>query len=184
MMMGLVIYVFAFVAVLGLCVLAAVQDFKGFRIPNIIPAAMIGLFVLAFGVTSFTGQASDVFAPILSHLLAGGIVLALTTGMYAAKLLGAGDSKFATAVALWTGLSGFAAFMFYMAVAGGLLGGAALLLRKYKPFSAVPAGSFLDKAQSGDNAVPYGIAIAIGAMVGFAFTGYFDPEKLRVMVGL
>jgi prepilin peptidase CpaA len=184
MMIGLVVYVFAFVGVLGLCALAAVQDFKGFRIPNVIPAAIVGLFVFAFGVTSITGQSSEAFSPFLSHLMAGFIVLALTGGMYAAKLLGAGDSKFATAVALWTGLSGFAAFMFYMAVAGGLLGGAALLMRKYKPFKTVPEGSFLDKAQRGENAVPYGIAITFGAYVGFAFAGYFDPEKLRLIAGL
>ena len=175
-MIGFLFFFFGLLVTIGMCVLAAWSDFKGFRIPNMVSLIIIAAFAVAFGVTTLTGQDAIIFSALKSHLIAAGVVLLVTMLLFSLGALGAGDSKFATAVALWVGLPGLAAFLFYMAVIGGLLGGISLVLKRVKPLKNPPAGTWLAKAQAGHNAVPYGIAIAIGAVLGLAFHGYFNLE--------
>ncbi len=180
-MIGFLLFLFGILVVLGLCGLAAWSDFKGFRIPNIIPLMIAGAFFVVFGVLTLTEQRALVFGPIIPHLGAAAIVFLVTGFLFALKQLGAGDSKFATAVALWLGLSGLVPFLFYMAFAGGLIGVASLYLKKKKPLKSPLAGSWPDKAQQGHPSVPYGIAIAVGTLAGFIFRGYLSPSVWETM---
>lgn len=180
-MIGFLFFLFGVLVTLGMCAMAAVSDFKGFRIPNIVSVVIIIAFVLAFGVTSLTGQREFIFGTYASHGAAALVVLVVTAIMFCLKQLGAGDSKFATAVALWVGLSGLAAFLFYMAMAGGVIAGLSLALKQWKPLKNPPAESWLAKAQEGHPSVPYGIAIALGALASFVYTGYFSPDKWQSM---
>ncbi len=159
---------------LGLCGLAAWSDFKGFRIPNIISVIIAASFFVVFGILTLTEQRSLVFGPLLPHLGAALIVFLATGILFALKQLGAGDSKFATAVALWLGLHGLVPFLFYMAFAGGLIAAFSLYLKKKKPLKNPLEGSWPDKAQKGHPNVPYGIAIAVGTFAGFIFRGYLS----------
>ena len=187
-MIGFLFFLFGLLVTIGMCGLAAWSDFKGFRIPNFIPAVIIGAFAVAYGVTYLTGQQDVMFSPLRVHLSAAGIVLLITMTMFGLKVLGAGDSKFATAIALWTGIvPGLPAFLIYMALLGGVIGGISLALRKWKPLKLPLNGVLKDtwpqKAQEGHNAVPYGIAIAGGAIVAFFVHGYFSLEKWAAMFG-
>ncbi len=183
-MIGFLFFFFGIMATLGMCGLAAWSDFKGFRIPNIVPVITAVSFVVAYGVTRMTGQYEAVFFPMGSHLGSALAVLLVTMAMFAFKILGAGDSKMAAALSLWLGLPGLAPFLFYMALAGGVIAAASLVLKKYKPLKSPPKGTWLEKAQEGTNDVPYGIAIALGALVAFSFIGYFSPDKWNAMINL
>jgi prepilin peptidase CpaA len=182
-MTGFLFFLFGLLVTIGMCGLAALSDFKGFRIPNLVALVIVGAFLASYGITSLTGQRDAIFMPAVSHFGAATIVFLITMILFAFKLLGAGDSKFATAVALWLGFQGLAPFLFYMALIGGLLGVVSLALRHRKPFKNPPQGTWLAKAQEGHNAVPYGIAIAGGTVIAFIFLGYFSLDKWAAMFG-
>lgn len=175
-MIGLVFFLFGLVVTLAMCAMAAWSDFRGFRIPNMYSLVILGAFVLVFGALALLGQNQLVFQSLSSHVSAAAIVLAVTGVLFVLKQLGAGDSKFATVIALWVGLPGLVPFLFYMALSGGLIAALSLVLRKFKPFAAPLEGSWIAKAQEGHPSVPYGIALAIGAVAAFGFQGYFSPS--------
>jgi prepilin peptidase CpaA len=182
LMIGFLFFLFGLLVTLGMCGLAAWSDYKGFRIPNLVSIIIIAAFGVAFGVTHLTGQSDAVFGSLKSHLIAAGAVLLITMLFFALRLLGAGDSKFATAIALWAGgPPGFTAFLFYMALLGGLLGLISLALKRWKPLKSPQPDTWPAKAQEGHNAVPYGIAIAAGAVIAFVIKGYFSPDTWAAM---
>lgn len=165
---------------LPLCIISALvlglgcawSDIKGLRIPNSYSVAIIGLFALAYSLDVY--DQTGLFYNFKNHLLGAGVMFAITAILYALKLLGAGDSKMATAFALWTGLSALPAFLFYMTICGGLLGLGAYIIQKTGLFKACSGKHWISKLHSGKNALPYGIAIAFGAVAGFIKAGYLD----------
>ncbi len=173
--------VFCLLVALGLGFMAAWSDARGLIIPNVYPAGILVSFVPAYAAFLIFAPESGFFDGWLSHLLSTLLVFAISFGLFSFKLFGAGDSKLCTAYAAWVGLGGLSAFVFYMALIGGLLGLATLLLRKHKPFAQVKDGTWLAKAQAGENAVPYGIAIFGGALASFVWLGYFSPDHLALL---
>lgn len=172
----LVFLICVFIA-LGVGVLAGMSDIRGMVIPNAYSVYIILAFVVAYGVVALSGNKA-VFAPILSHVTSAVLAFGVTFGMFAMRMIGAGDSKLATAVALWVGVQDFVVFIFYMALMGGVLGVCALLLQKYKPFAAPPEGSWVAQVQGGASKVPYGVAIAFGMVIAFLKAGYFGADAL------
>lgn len=180
-MIGFIIFLFGVLVTLGMCGMAAWSDFRGFRIPNIVSLVILGAFVVAYGVLTLTGQRETVFFSPMSHIGAALIIFMITGFMFALKQLGAGDSKFATVIALWVGLPGLVPFLFYMAMSGGVVAALSLFLKKWKPIKNAPQGSWIAKAQEGHPSVPYGIALAVGAFAAFLFGGYLSPDKWKLM---
>lgn len=168
----LVPILFALATSVGLLVWAAVSDFRSLKIPNLISGILPVLFLFAFGVASWADLA--LFQSLTLHLTGGAIMLVLSVILYASSIMGAGDSKLAAAIGIWVGLKGLAAFVFWMSLVGGLIGLATLVIRKRKPFARVVEGGWIDEVQKGRNAVPYGIALSIGALMSFYTLGYFD----------
>jgi prepilin peptidase CpaA len=173
----LTIFLLCVLAALGVGVLAGVSDFRGLSIPNLYSLLIGGAFVVCYAVLWMAGR-GDVVGSLSSHLLAAVAVFFLTFSMFAAKSLGAADSKLGTVYALWVGSTGLMPFLFYTALAGGVLGLAALGLRRWKPVKAPVAGSWVAAVQGGESKVPYGIAIVAGALASFVELGYFKPEVL------
>ncbi len=180
-MIGFLFFLFGVLVTLGMSALAARSDYKGFKIPNIVPIVIVLAFAVSYSVLTLTEQRDVFFKPIGVHIGAALLVLMVTGAMFALKQLGAGDSKFATAIALWVGLQGLAPFLFYMALTGGVVAAISLSLRKWKPVKNPVEGSWVDAAQKGSGNVPYGIAIAVGALVGFLFQGYFSLSHWEQM---
>lgn len=174
-MILLIFYLTGLFMVIGTGVLAAWSDFKGLTIPNSYSLIVIVVFFVTYGLLWAFGR-EDMFFPFLSHILAALIIFGVTMGMFALNAIGAADSKLATAFALWVGLKGLFPFLFFMSLFGGVLGIGALILKKYKPLKAVPAGTWLARVQGGENKVPYGIAIVLGALASFVNLGYFRGE--------
>lgn len=181
--MVLFIVIFCVVVTLGFGLVAAWSDFRGLTIPNMYSAAIAGLFIPAFLVQMIFAPEAAYFSTWQSHTIAAGSVFAVTFILFSVRLIGAGDSKLLSAYALWTGLSGLPSLLFFMAVCGGVLGVVAVAVKVWKPVENPHKGGWIDKAQSGASAVPYGIAIAFGAVIAFWQLGYFEPERLAALNG-
>lgn len=173
----LLCFLIALFVVAGTSILAALSDIRGMTIPNMYSGIILGAFAACY-VVLWLGGREDVFFGLGSHLIAALIVFVLTLMMFAGKAMGAGDSKLGTALALWMGLKGLIPFIFYTSLAGGLLGLAALGLRHWKPVKNPPEGSWVEQVQGGASKVPYGVAIALGALASFVKIGYLDVDIL------
>lgn len=182
-MLLLIVFLICIFIAIGTGALAALSDFRGLTIPNLYSVIVGASFALAYAVLWIGGQAG-VFAPLLSHGLAALIVFGLTAAMFAFKALGAADSKLASVYALWVGLGGLVAFLFYTTLIGGVLALIGLAVKKWTPVEAPKEGSWIDRLQKGESKVPYGIAIAGGALASFFKIGYFSGEVLSSFVTL
>jgi prepilin peptidase CpaA len=164
--------------VLSVTVLSCISDFRTMRIPNFHSAIILASFLLAWLISPASfGKWWD---PVASFAL----MFSVTFGMYCARMVGSGDTKLGSVLAPWIGLKGIAIYLFFMALAGGVLGVMAIVMRKKKPFKNPPEGSWAAQVQSGKSAVPYGIAITIGAWVALFHTGLMHhqiDEVLRII---
>lgn len=182
-MIFLILFLACIFAALGSCVLGAWSDFKGLKISNVYTVVVLGAFVICYGALSL-GGINFVFFPIISHVLAAVIVFGVTALMFSFGALGAADSKLGTAVALWVGMAGLPVFLFWMALMGGVLGVAALVLKKYKPIKLPAENSWIWHVQAGQSKVPYGIAIALGAVISFVKIGYLNAAIFQNFLSL
>ncbi len=178
-MFYLVLFLICLLLSVGVGALAGLSDIRGMVIPNIY-SVVVGLsFFVAF-TGLYLGGKAQIFSPIWSHLMAAGLMFAVTLGLFAVRAIGAADSKLGTVFALWAGLKGLAPFLLFMALGGGILALAALILQKKKPFPNPAKDSWVGRVQGGESKVPYGVAIVFGAAVAFYQIGYFDPSNLSL----
>ena len=158
-----------------LTLLSCISDVRSMRIANWYSLAIVGCFVPAWLATP------ELFHSIAQQAGALGLMFAVTYIMFSYGMMGGGDSKYASALALWIGLKGLMPFMFYMALMGGVVGLATLFIRKYKPFKNPPEGSWMEQAQAEKNVVPYGVAISFGAWAAFFHTGFVHNQLNEVI---
>lgn len=136
-------------------VLASATDFLEMTIPNWIPALLILVFLL---ISPFIGLT---LVDVAWHLAAALIVFAACFALFAINVMGGGDAKLLTAVALWYGFNAsLFQFLAYTGYLGGLLTVMIILLRaNWEKLAAV--GIKLPQTLMVAKKVPY--AIAIGA---------------------
>jgi prepilin peptidase CpaA len=181
-MIALIIFLTGVFVAIGAGVMASLSDIRGMVIANIYSGMVILSFVVTYALLWLLGEA-DVFSVPLSHILSLLIVFAITAGMFAARFIGAADSKLASAYALWIGFGGLPVFLVYMTLAGGVLAVVSLLIAKYRPFKNPRPLSWVARLQAGESKVPYGVAIAVGAVASFVKLGYLGPDMLSSFVG-
>ncbi|NCO04423.1 MAG: hypothetical protein GW903_09555 [Alphaproteobacteria bacterium] len=174
--MVLFLVIFCVIIALGFGFAAAWSDFKGLIIPNLYSLLILAAFVPAYAAVHFLAPESGYFQGWASHLISFGAVFIITYGLFAIKALGGGDAKLCSVYALWVGLGGIAPFLFFMGITGGVLGLVTLYLNKHQPVKKPNKDSWIGRAQKGKRDVPYGIAITIGAMIAFIYTGYITPQ--------
>jgi prepilin peptidase CpaA len=140
---------------------AAISDFRFYRLPNWLIAAVALLFILGILVTGMPLRLA------LWHSLAGALVLVLGFGLFSTGIIGGGDGKLLAVVALWIGWTKLLAFIVYTVLAGGVLAIAMLLweiIRLHVEFTARnPNSSLIKRLTSLKPDLPYGVAIAAGA---------------------
>jgi prepilin peptidase CpaA len=144
----------------ALAIGAALSDWARYVIPNQIPLAVAGLFVMHAGVLLARGT---VPMALVWALACGVVVFAGGAFLFSQKVLGGGDVKLMAACALWAGPNHIAEFIMVTTLYGALLS-AAFLLPAFRQKSETA------EAQYGVAAVlkrrlPYGLAIATGAVV-------------------
>jgi len=161
--------------------LAGLSDIRSMTIPNSYSLYVMAAFLFAYGAL-YLGGHSDVFGPFLSHIISAALAFVVTLGLFAMRVIGAGDSKFATACALWFSVKLLLAFLFFMTLFGGVLGVVALYIKRKKPFESPIEGSWVAQVQGGADKVPYGVAISFGMFVAFIQAGYFSSDVLGSFV--
>lgn len=156
--------------VLFIMLLSCISDVRRLRIPNKYVLCVLVAFVAAFAVSPSS------FGVWWHPFAAGAIFLVITYVMFVMNMLGAGDAKLGAALALWVGLPGLMAYVMYMAIMGGVIGGLSIYFKKKKPFKNPPEGGWVATVQSGGNAVPYGIAISFGAVMAMLHNGFISHQ--------
>ena len=150
---------------LCITVFLAVHDVLTFRIPNW-GNLLVALLFLMFALASWL---SGVEVEWLSHLAAAALVFAVGFWMFQMGWLGGGDVKLLTACALWIGFPGLLPYVVWVGLAGGVLVLVIMMLRK----SVVPLLVMVTprmyhscpRVLAQGEKLPYGVAIAAGAMI-------------------
>jgi prepilin peptidase CpaA len=136
-----------------LLLFAAWHDVSTMWIPNWVSIALGAAFIpaaLAVGLT---------VPQIGMHLIVGGIALLVCVILFFLNVFGGGDAKVIAAASLWVGLPGMTSFVFWMALAGGILGLVLLIARRMK---LKPTREWSKRLLSPETGAPYAVAIAIG----------------------
>lgn len=150
---------------------AAAMDVLTLTIPNRISLALIiGFFIAAplAGMSMHT---------ILMHAGAFALILAIGIVMFSLGWLGGGDAKLMAAGSLWVGFGSLIPFFAYIAICGGALAVAMLAYRRI-PVEVLPGREWLTRLHKTESGIPYGLAIAGGAM-----WVYPKTEIFRLLAG-
>jgi prepilin peptidase CpaA len=150
----------------ALMAFAAASDLFTMTISNRVSLALAaGFLVLA----AFGGMGMH---ELLSHLAAGAALLVIAFACFAFGWIGGGDAKVAAAAALWFGFPHLMNYLLYASLFGGAL---TLLLLQFRqwPLPYQLAGQpWLAKLHAKESGIPYGIALAIGALTVYPETDW------------
>jgi prepilin peptidase CpaA len=150
---------------IGAMMALALNDVFTYRIPNWANAAVgIGFFVMA-GAAVLAG--ADV--AWIGHLTAGAVVFGAGLIMFQFGALGGGDVKLLSAGALWVGMQGLLQFVVMVGLSGGALVLLLLFLRRnlmaFVAWASPTVPQTWPRLFTAGEKVPYGVAIAAGAIV-------------------
>jgi prepilin peptidase CpaA len=134
-------------------------------------ALVAGFFVLA----PLTGMGPY---DVLLHIGAGAIVLAVAFACFAFGWIGGGDAKLLSAVALWFGFAQVMNYLLYASLIGGALTLLLLQFRQWPLPHALTDQAWLDRLHAKDSGIPYGIALAIGALMVYPDTDWVKAVDL------
>ena len=156
----------------ALMAFAAASDLFTMTISNRVSLALAaGFLVLAL----LSGMG---FTTSSSHLGAGATVLMVAFGCFAMGWIGGGDAKVAAAAALWFGFGHLLNYLVYASLFGGAL---TLLLLQFRqwPLPYPLAGqAWLLRLHAKESGIPYGIALAIGALTIYPETDWIKAVDL------
>lgn len=161
-------------ACLALCVFGALHDIATLTIPNWVNASIAALGISALIIAGLGWQASA------WHVGIGLIAFIASFVLFSFGIYGGGDAKMIPAVVLWMGPDAIVTFIFWMAIAGGaiaLIGTAA----RYAPLPANAPG-WVSNALCRSEGVPYGVAIAIGAIIAAPYSPLLSAASQVVVI--
>lgn len=145
---------------IALVLYGAWSDARTLRIPNTVSLALLAAFVPAAVAAGIGLEA------IAWHLGAGVLVLAIGFVLFALGLFGGGDAKLMAAAALWVGWGETLLFFaFAVLLVGGVLSLLVIALRKGLGLWPDWLVAKAEGLFTPNKAVPYGIAIAAGALI-------------------
>jgi len=143
----------------ALMAFAAASDLLTMTISNRVSLVLAAGF-LAVAFASGMGP-SD----ILLHVGAGGAVLAVAFVCFAMGWVGGGDAKVAASAALWFGFADLLNYLIYASLFGGALTLLLLQFRQWPLPSPLTGQAWLLRLHDKETGIPYGIALALGALV-------------------
>jgi prepilin peptidase CpaA len=144
----------------GMAIIAgAVYDATTLTIPNWISVVLLALFpVIAVSAGLSWAEAG-------MHVGVGVAALIVGILLFAGGIVGGGDAKLFAAVSLYIGAAWFGMYIFAVALAGGLLACVLLAIRWLAAYGAGAYLTWLQHLARRDAGIPYGVAIAAGALV-------------------
>ena len=143
----------------ALMAFAAASDLFTMTISNRISLALVGGFVM---LALFGGMGMHDF---LMHLGAGAAVLVVAFACFAMGWVGGGDAKIAAGVALWFGFDHLLNYLVYASLFGGALTLLLLFVRQWPLPAFLTGQAWLLRLHDRQSGIPYGIALAIGALM-------------------
>ncbi len=155
----------------ALLMVAAGWDLASFTIPNVIPSVLAASFLVLALATGMPPAALG------WHVLAGAIGLLVGFALFALDYIGGGDAKLFAAIVLLLGGRDALAYTLVSALLGGVLT-LALLTARRMPLPQFLAWPWMQRLHDSSAGVPYGVALAAGAVVLLPYT-----EIFRVSVG-
>jgi prepilin peptidase CpaA len=162
----------------ALMAFAAASDLFTMTISNRVSLALAaGFLALAFasGMAPFD---------ILTHLAAGSVVLVGGFACFAFGWMGGGDAKVAAGAALWFGFAHLLNYLLYASLFGGVLTLLLLQFRQWPLPYALAGQPWLLKLHAKESGIPYGIALAVGALMIYPETEWIKAVDLtRLMIG-
>lgn len=153
----------------ALVIFAAMRDVTTFTIPNWLSLAAIALFFPVAFAAHMPLPAFEASAAV------GGIALVLGVVMFALGWIGGGDAKLFAACALWLGWPAVLPFMIWTSIAGGGLAVSLLWSRKLAVGYPAMGPAWFGRLMQPGGDVPYGLAIAVGALIAFPSSALVHP---------
>src|ERR1700729_2329718 len=156
----------------ALMAFAAASDLFTMTISNRVSLALVAGF-LALALISGMG-----LTDMLSHLGAGAAVLALAFACFAMGWVGGGDAKVAASAALWFGFAHLLNYLLYASLFGGALTLLLLQFRQWPLPYALTGQTWLLRLHAKEAGIPYGIALAVGALMIYPETDWVKAIDL------
>lgn len=143
----------------ALMAFAAASDLVSMTISNRVSLALVAGFVV-LAIASGMG-----LHEVLSHTGAGALVLTAGFTCFALGWIGGGDAKVAACAALWFGFGQLLPYLLYASLFGGALTLLLLQFRQWPLPYPLLRQAWLARLHAKESGVPYGIALALGALV-------------------
>jgi prepilin peptidase CpaA len=156
----------------ALMAFAAASDLFTMTISNRVSLALVAGF-LTLAVLSGMG-----LTDILLHVGAGAAVLAVAFVCFAMGWVGGGDAKVAASAALWFGFGHLLTYLVYASLFGGVLTLMLLQFRQWPLPYAFTGQAWLLKLHAKESGIPYGIALAVGALMIYPETDWIRAVDL------
>lgn len=146
-----------------LMIVTGLHDLTTMKIPNWISLILLGVFLPAAFLCGLS------LLDIGLHLGLGFAALLVGMAMFALRWIGGGDAKALAVACLWLGPTSMAPFLLWTAVVGGFFCLGLVAARQHYPaISALaPGPNWVMRLMEPKGDIPYGVAIAIGALVAF-----------------
>jgi prepilin peptidase CpaA len=167
-----IVEILVLAALPALLLAAACWDIASFTIPNFLQAALIALFLL---YVVATGMPAGAFG---SHLLAGFIGLVAGYTLFSLGYIGGGDAKLFACASLWLGLAALPSYALVASILGGGLTLALLSFRSLPLPGVMARQNWIMRLHDRAAGVPYGVALAAGAL---AIVLYTDGLRSAVL---
>lgn len=162
----------------ALMAFAAASDLFTMTISNRVSLALVAGFLVLAPLSGMS------MADILMHLGAGATLLVIAFTCFAFGWIGGGDAKVASAAALWFGFAHLMNYLLYASIFGGVLTLALIQFRQW-PLPYMLAGQpWLARLHAKESGVPYGIALALGALMVYPETDWvkaIDAARLALL---
>jgi prepilin peptidase CpaA len=142
----------------ALMAFAAASDLLTMTISNRVSLALAAGF-LVVALASGMG-----LSDILLHAGAGAAVLTVAFACFAMGWVGGGDAKVAAGAALWFGFADLMDYLVYASMFGGALTLLLLQFRQWPLPYALAGQTWLLRLHAKESGIPYGIALALGAL--------------------
>jgi|KBSSwiStaDraftv2_1062776.scaffolds.fasta_scaffold12714_5 prepilin peptidase CpaA len=150
----------------ALIIVGGVHDLISYRIPNWISLVLLAAFAVAAAAAFALGVPPSILG---LNLAVGFAALLIGFGMFAFGWIGGGDAKLFASGALWIGWTGAATYAAATCIAGGAFSILILAFRSDIGRAYLPANgpAWFARLIEPKAQIPYGVAIAIGALAAF-----------------
>ena len=149
-------------------VIAALNDLYEFKIPNWISVLMVAGFVAGGFVMNAPLQ------NLIEGIALGAAALVVGFILFARSIIGGGDAKLLAATAMWVGIAGLSSFLVATALSGGLFALVLILFRRTPALPIYAQAPWLLRLHQSPKDIPYAVAIALGGLLSFKETPYFQ----------